>query len=93
MLKRVDVYYSGRVQGVGFRFTAERIALDMKNIAGWVKNLPDGRVEMVAEADEDSLKDFLERIRKSIMKLYIEREDIIWVTAENGMNDFIIRFY
>ncbi len=92
MLKRVCVYYSGRVQGVGFRFTAERIALDMHNVVGWVKNLPDGRVEVVAEAEEDILELFLNNIRSSVMKRYIKREDIIWVTPEGDLDDFIIRF-
>ncbi len=93
MLKRVSIYYSGRVQGVGFRFTAERIALDIKNIVGWVKNLPDGRVEVVAEAEEDTLNFFIGEIRSGIMKRYIKREDIIWMSPEGGMDDFIIRFY
>jgi acylphosphatase len=42
------VFYSGRVQGVGFRYTAKRIA-DRHGLSGFVRNLPDGRVELVAE--------------------------------------------
>ncbi len=49
MKKQVRVYYSGRVQGVGFRFTAESIANDL-GVTGWVKNSRDGGVEIVAEA-------------------------------------------
>ncbi|MDP8253908.1 MAG: acylphosphatase [Candidatus Kaelpia aquatica] len=93
MVKRIQIYYSGRVQGVGFRFTVERIALDMRDIVGWVKNLPDGRVEVVAEAEEDDLKVFLGNIRNGIMKSYIKREDIIWAIPEGGLDDFIIKFY
>jgi len=93
MLKRVSVYYSGRVQGVGFRFTAERIALDMRSIFGWVKNISDGRVEIVAEADEEDLEIFLNDIRKGVMKHYIKREDIIWGVPKGDLDDFIIRFY
>ena len=93
MLKRVSVYYSGRVHGVGFRFTAERIALDMRNIFGWVKNIPDGRVEIVAEASEEDLEIFLNNIRKGVMKRYIKREDIIWGVPKGDLDDFIIRFY
>jgi len=47
MAKRAHVYYSGSVQGVGFRFTAEDLARQ-NNLTGWVKNLADGRVEIVA---------------------------------------------
>ena len=58
MKKFAHVYYSGRVQGIGFRFTAQRIAEEL-GVCGWVKNLDDGRVEILAQAGEDKLKDFL----------------------------------
>ena len=51
MRKRMHILYSGRVQGVGFRFTAETMAVE-SGIQGWVKNLGDGRVEIMAEAEE-----------------------------------------
>lgn len=57
MKKQVHIYYNGRVQGVGFRFTAESIANDL-GVTGWAKNLRDGGVEITAEAEEDVLKDF-----------------------------------
>lgn len=50
-MKRVHVYVSGRVQGVFFRAETERIAL-AHGLAGWVRNLPDGRVEAVFEGRE-----------------------------------------
>ena len=52
------VLYSGRVQGVGFRFTAREIAAGFA-VAGWVRNLPDGDVELVAEGAPDQVDDFL----------------------------------
>jgi len=93
MLKRARVYYSGRVQGVGFRFTVERIALETGGITGWVKNLPDGRVEVVAEGEEEKLTSFLRSISRGLMKRYIRREDIIWENASGEFEDFVIRFY
>jgi acylphosphatase len=51
---RKTVYYSGNVQGVGFRYTAQRIAA-AHTVTGYVKNLPDGRVELVLEADEKEI--------------------------------------
>ena len=55
------VVYSGRVQGVGFRFTAERIARRYE-LVGFVKNLPTGQVEMVAQGHSDDVKDCLRDI-------------------------------
>jgi acylphosphatase len=54
---------SGRVQGVGFRYFAERVAREA-GVRGWVRNLPDGRVETVAEGEEGAVARYLERIRR-----------------------------
>ena len=51
-MKRIHVLISGKVQGVFFRAEAQRAAMDL-NLTGWVRNLPDGRVETVLE-DEDT---------------------------------------
>jgi len=53
---------SGRVQGVGFRFFAQRTAA-RENIHGWVHNLPDGRLEAAAEGDEDAIARFEAALR------------------------------
>ena len=90
MKKQVHAYYSGRVQGVGFRFTASDIAQDL-DVTGWVKNLHDGRVEVVAEAEEDLLKEFLERINKYFSR-YIQDVDIKWFPAIDEFKDFGIKF-
>jgi len=54
---------SGRVQGVGFRYFAERAARKA-GVAGWVRNLPDGRVETVAEGSNGAVEAYLAEIRK-----------------------------
>ncbi len=54
MKKQVHVYYAGRVQGVGFRFTTQDLARELM-VSGWVKNLREGRVELLAEAEEGTL--------------------------------------
>jgi acylphosphatase len=61
-LGRRRYFFEGRVQGVGFRFTAERIAGNFP-IAGYVRNLDDGRVEVVAEGDTTDLAEFVAAIR------------------------------
>ena len=64
--RRLHAFFSGRVQGVGFRYTAERIAEDFP-ITGFVRNLPDGRVELLVEGDEVDLEGFIQKIRKSFL--------------------------
>jgi len=88
--KQVHVYYTGRVQGVGFRFTTQDLAKDLK-VSGWVKNLRDGRVELMAEAGEDTLKDFLSRIYQYFSS-YIQDVDINWQEAGEDFKDFQLRF-
>ncbi len=53
---------SGRVQGVGFRFFAERAARDV-SITGWVRNRHDGTVETVVEGEEEAVRRYLDRLR------------------------------
>jgi len=62
MNKRLHIYYSGSVQGVGFRFMAQSAARPL-NVTGWVKNLEDGRVEIVCEGEDAGLNKFLDRIK------------------------------
>ncbi|WP_422931197.1 acylphosphatase [Singulisphaera sp. PoT] len=60
--ERRRVYYSGRVQGVGFRYTSERLSQGF-DVAGYVRNMSDGRVELVVDGPPDALKSFLDAIR------------------------------
>jgi acylphosphatase len=57
---------SGRVQGVGFRFFAERVAREA-GVRGWVRNLSDGNVETVVEGNEEAVTLYLERLRRGPM--------------------------
>lgn len=90
MVKRVEAIYSGQVQGVGFRLSAERLAVDL-NISGWVKNLSDGRVRLVGEAGEEALKDLLDRIKQRF-SVYISDIDLQWLEPTGEFSDFQIRF-
>jgi len=62
------VYYSGQVQGVGFRFTTCRIARGF-DVVGFVKNLPDGRVQVVAEGEPEELDRFIGAIKAEMHML------------------------
>jgi acylphosphatase len=68
------VHYSGQVQGVGFRATAAGLARDHP-VTGYVKNLKDGRVELLAEGTPEAVQKFLEAVRTR-MKYYIDKEQI-----------------
>jgi acylphosphatase len=68
------VYYSGKVQGVGFRATAVEIARDYP-VNGWVKNLDDGRVQLVVEGSAEGVEKFLQAIRTR-WKDNIEQEQV-----------------
>ena len=77
--ERRRVWFSGRVQGVGFRYTCRTLARGF-DVAGWVRNLPDGRVELVAEADPTELDAFLAAIQREmspfIRDVVVEREPL-----------------
>ncbi|MBM3249276.1 MAG: acylphosphatase [Candidatus Omnitrophica bacterium] len=88
--KRLHAFFSGNVQGVGFRFTAVDVADDL-GVNGRVRNLRDGRVELIAEADEETLKDFLTRINQYFSR-YIRDADIEWLEASDEFKDFGIGY-
>jgi acylphosphatase len=73
------VHYTGNVQGVGFRATAVDIARDFP-VTGWVKNLADGRVELLVEGPEDAVEKFLDKVRtrwkKNIDKEQVEKQEV-----------------
>ena len=89
MIQRAHLYYSGRVQGVGFRYRVWDMAQGLK-VRGWVKNLPDSRVELLAEAEESVLKEFLDKINEYFFR-YIQDADISWEPALNDFKDFNIK--
>jgi len=86
---RMQVFYSGRVQGVGFRYTAKSVATGFE-VTGTVRNLPDGRVELVAEGAKDELSAFGQGIRESGLEHFIQKEDVSWGEAKNEFRGFEI---
>ena len=90
-MKRMQIFFSGTVQGVGFRFTAERLARRF-SVSGFVRNLDDGRVEVVAEGEETTLTDFLTAIRESGMKHYIRDVEAHWSNAQGTFKGFGIAY-
>lgn len=89
MKKQAHLYYSGKVQGVGFRFTVQGSAAEL-GVTGWVRNLRDGRVEVVAQGEEGALKKFLEDISQTFTR-YIQDTEIEWLNATGEFKDFGIK--
>lgn len=85
---RYDVHYSGRVQGVGFRFNAQWIARSLA-VTGFVRNLPDGGVQLVAEGEEAELDRFLAKIADS-MEGNIADRDLKRLAATGEFSGFEI---
>jgi acylphosphatase len=69
--ERRRIYFSGRVQGVGFRFTCRNLARDF-DVDGYVRNLPDGRVEVVAEGDPRVIDNFLRAIQTEMTSYIVD---------------------
>jgi acylphosphatase len=84
-----QVYYEGRVQGVGFRWTVKNLARGF-DVTGWVRNLPDGRVELQAQGDSQELTDFLEAIAESELKACIKKTETHPVQDAPPMRGFEI---
>ena len=64
-MPRLTAHFTGRVQGVGFRYTTTHVARGFA-VAGYVMNLPDGRVELVAEGDQKELRAFLAAVQDAM---------------------------
>lgn len=90
MRERRHVFYSGYVQGVGFRYTAKRVA-DGYQVTGFVRNLPDGRVELVAEGEPAELSVFLDRVGE-VMERNIANSEVLGGEATGEFTDFGIQF-
>ena len=75
-----QVFYEGRVQGVGFRFTVKQIARGFE-VTGWVRNLADGRVELQCSGERAEVEAFLEAIAESELKAHIKGVTAIPITA------------
>src|SRR5579859_6599364 len=86
---RMRVFYSGRVQGVGFRYNAKSVAAGFE-VTGTVRNLLDGRVELVAEGSREELEAFRAGIRDSGMAGFVKDEAVTWSDAQNDLRGFEI---
>jgi acylphosphatase len=83
------MYYSGPVQGIGFRYTVRNLVHGFE-ATGTVRNLDDGRVELVAEGARAELEGLLEAVRQSDVGRFIRGEQMDWTEARNEFRSFEI---
>ena len=73
--------FRGRVQGVSFRWTTQQIALNHP-VTGYVRNLPDGRVELVVHGDAQAIDEFRLHVEKRFQNHIVEMEEGVYSDAE-----------
>ena len=87
---RAHVYISGRVQGVNFRYSTVQQARD-RGLDGWVRNLPDGRVEAVFEGGEGDVEAVVEWCHQGPPAAYVEDVEVNWEQPSGSLDGFNVR--
>ncbi|ATY10361.1 acylphosphatase [Amycolatopsis sp. AA4] len=87
---RLAAWVHGQVQGVGFRWWTRSRALEL-GLTGFARNLPDGRVEVVAEGDRDNCALLLAALRSGTSPGRVERVVERWTAAKGGLDGFAER--
>jgi len=89
-MEQVHVFYSGRVQGVGFRFVVLDLAAK-SGVCGWISNLLDGRVELLAQGKKDKLEEFLNSIA-GYFSSYIHGINLEWSEVTKELEGFEVKY-
>jgi len=87
---RVHLFISGKVQGVFFRDTTKKKAQEWE-VKGWVRNLPDGRVEAVFEGEKENVEKLLSWARKGPLLARVENVEVEWEEYKGEFQNFEIR--
>ena len=87
--QRLKVFYSGRVQGVGFRYAVKQLAAGFE-VTGTIRNLPDGRVELIVEGTRAELGAFRAAIGEAGLAGFIQQEQLTWGETKNEFRGFEI---
>jgi len=88
---RAHVYVGGRVQGVFFRSEIQDEAVK-RNVTGWVKNLPDGRVEAVFEGEKENVEKVIEFCKKGPPGARVTKVDVHWQNFTGEFENFVIKY-
>jgi len=87
---RAHIYVSGNVQGVFYRYETKKHA-ELHGVNGWVRNLPDGRVECLFEGEREDVEKTIEFCRQGPPAAHIDDVDIQWEDWKGEFNDFQIK--
>jgi len=90
-MKRAHIWVSGKVQGVWFRASTVDVATKLK-LKGWVRNLPDGRVEIVAEGKKEALDRLIEWCHEGPPLAIVDDVEIVWEEYKGEFLDFCQRY-
>jgi len=85
---RAHIFFSGTVQGVGFRYTTVSFARQF-SLTGWVKNLSDGRVEIIVEGPREKIEGLISRLKEQFGG-FIREQNIEWSETREEFNKFSI---
>jgi acylphosphatase len=88
---RAHVYVSGRVQGVFFRSETQDQAR-RHGLTGWVRNLPDGRIEAVFEGDKENVESLIEFCKRGPPAAKVTNVEVTWENSKGIYKNFIIRY-
>lgn len=89
---RAHIFVSGRVQGVFFRSFTEDVAVSC-GLKGWVRNLPDGRVEALLEGERESIERAISSCRKGPPAARVDSVEVKWEEYKGEFKSFSVRFY
>jgi acylphosphatase len=87
---RAHLYISGRVQGVGYRYSCHREAAT-RRLSGWVRNLPDGRVEAVFQGPKEDVEDMIGWCYRGPSEARVSNIDVAYEDAKDDLKGFGIR--
>ena len=88
---RAHLLVSGRVQGVFFRAETEKSA-NLHNVTGWVKNLPDGRVEALLEGEKENVESIIEFCRRGPPGANVHNLEVTWGEWTGEFTEFTITY-
>ena len=89
-LVAAEIFVSGDVQGVGYRFFAQRAAEELR-LSGWVRNLPDGRVQAEVEGPRARVEELLARLRVGPRLSSVTDVAVTWKTASGSVRGFMVK--
>ncbi len=91
MKARAHIFVSGWVQGVFFRDHTQRCAVSLQ-LTGWVRNLKDGRVEVIAEGDKQAIEDLISKLKEGPRLARVENVDVTWEDYTGEFSEFSVTY-